>query len=232
MPIGDLHVGHKNYRESVAKKYLSQLCETTRGVLLGDLAECATKTSVGKGTFDTTMTPEEQRDYLIELLYPYRDYIDGGVSGTHEERLVKDTTWNIAKDVCRAINVPFLNYSGFVKYAWNGVAYSIYIWHGSGHGTTAPAAIKTCEDIADRVFADVYVMGHLHKLIKSDRIIFVPDQRNMKVQEVEQHFVVNGSCLAYDDGYAEMQGLTPRKLGFANIRLRGVKKEKEIKVTI
>jgi hypothetical protein len=52
----------------------------------------------------------------------------------------------------------------------------------------------------------------------------------MKVNKVEQHFVVTGSALDYDDGYAEQAGMQPRLLGFPTITMRGEKGNKQVRV--
>ena len=48
---------------------------------MGDLLECATKSSIGAGLFDTNMTPSKQKEYAIELLRPKAEFIDGAVIG-------------------------------------------------------------------------------------------------------------------------------------------------------
>lgn len=229
-PIGDFQVGHVNYREDVVKERLSKLNYSNRALLMGDLAECATKRSIGKGVFDTNMTPRKQREYLIELLRPYKDYIDGAVTGNHEERIANDTSIDITEDICKELGIPYHHYRGLVKYAWNGVAYTFEIWHGVGHGVSIQAAFKQCEDMANKVFADVYCMGHVHKIATSDRVFYAPDTRNNKIIRVKQRFVLTGSAMASDDGYAEMSDLQERDLGFPTIYLRGVKGQKHIEI--
>ncbi|MDD3414847.1 MAG: hypothetical protein PHY47_12705 [Lachnospiraceae bacterium] len=232
IPSGDWHLGHKNCVIDLIKQWTSELSETNRGILMGDLAECATKDSIGKGLFDTNMMPEKQYEYIISLLEPYADYIDGAIIGNHEERLVNSTSFDITKLICNKLNIPYLHYNGYIKYSWNKVAYTFNIWHGAGKGSTSANAIKQCEDMSNRCIADVYLMGHVHKLLKSDRIVNIPDVRNMKVNKIKQYFITTGSALDYDDGYAEMKGLQPRILGYPTVILSGIKGSKEIEVRL
>ena len=227
-PSGDWHVGHVNYTEPLVLDWVNSLNENTRGLLMGDLAECATKTSIGKGLFDTNMTPQKQRDYIIELLKPKAQYIDGLVIGNHEERIVNDTSLDIIKDIGNILGIPYLHYQGYIKYAWNGVAYTIMIRHGSGGGATISTALKHVEDMANRSLADVYCCGHFHKRATSDRIFDVPDLYNTNIREIEQHFVLTGSALSYEDGYGELKGLQKRRLGFPTIQMVGKPKHKHI----
>jgi hypothetical protein len=233
LPTACWHVGHVNYKESIVKEWLDKLDYNHRGLLLGDMAEVATKDSVGKGLFDTNMTPKKQRDYIIELIEEKAEFIDAGIPGNHEERIVNSTSIDLMEDICKAHKIPYLGYQGFIKYAWNGVGYIINMWHGTGTGSSASAAIKQAEDMSERNFADVYLLAHHHKQLKSDRIFTVPDPRNMTIQKIEQHFVVCGSALDYDEGYADMKGLQSRKLGFPTIYLHSDKnKGKKIEVLI
>lgn len=226
-PSGDWHSGHVNYLEQIVQDWLDKLNYENRGLLMGDLMEVATKTSVGKGLFDTNMTPQRQKEYIIELLRPKAEYIDGGVIGNHEERVINDTSLNLLKDVCDALNIPYLGYQGIVKYAWNDRAYLINMWHGKTAGSSISSAMKEIEDMAIRTYSDVYLMGHVHKKATSDRIFAFPNARTNTIQNIQQHFVTTGSALAYEEGYGEMKGLTPRCLGFPSISLGGKRDGKQ-----
>jgi len=136
------------------------------------------------------------------------------------------------KIICDRLHIPYLYHQGFIKYVVNEKGYLLNVWHGSGGGSTTATAMQVVEKMADRAHADVYCIGHFHKMLKSDRIYTLPDQRNMTLQRVEQHFVVCGSALDYSDGYAEQAGLMPRRLGFPEITLYGSTKHKHIKVSI
>lgn len=232
LPIGDLHIGHINYQESIAKAQINKLDSTHRGLLMGDMLECATKRSIGKGLFDTNMSPKRQKEYLYELIKPKAQFIDGCVTGNHEERITQDTSLDILEDVCRELGIPYHHYKGLVKYAWNKVCYTFEIWHGAGHGLSIQTAFKQCEDMANKTFADVYCMGHVHKIASSDRIFFVPDTRNMKIVPVKQRFVLTGTALDYDEGYADMADMQARSLGFPTIKLIGEKGNKNVSVEL
>jgi len=233
LPTACWHAGHINCKYDIIENWTKKLDYNHRGLLLGDLAEVATKKSIGAGLFETNMTPKKQRDYIINMLEDKAEFIDGALIGNHEQRIKNDTSIDLMEDVCNRLKIPYLGYQGFVKYAWNGVGYIINLWHGTGLGTSAEIAIRQAEQMSTRNFADVYLLAHHHKKLKSDRIYSVPDPRNMTIQKIEQHFVVCGSALDYDEGYADMNGLQSRLLGFPEISLRGIKnKNKHIEVTL
>jgi hypothetical protein len=229
-PFGDWHKGHVNYVDKLVDKWLNELSYNVRGLLMGDLMEVATKTSIGKGLFDTDMTPQRQKEFIIEKLRSKAQFIDGAIIGNHEERIVSDTSLDLMKDVCQALNIPYLHYKGFVKYAWNHVAYVIEMWHGSGKGVTIASALQQCEAMVQKNVADVYCMGHVHKIGSSDRVVYIPDTRNNKMVRTVQRFVLTGSALDYDEGYADMKDLQERRLGYPTIELRGIKGEKGVEV--
>jgi hypothetical protein len=233
LPSACWHIGHVNCRYDIIKNWVKRLDNSHRGLLMGDMLEFATKESIGHGLYDTDMTPQKQIDYVIELLEPVKNYIDGAVIGNHEDRCVKSTSIDPMKNICQALQIPYLGYQGFIKYAWNGVGYIVNMWHGTGTGSTAQAAIKQAETMSERSYADVYLLAHHHKMLKSDRVYTLPDPRNMTLQKIEQHFVVCGSALDYNEGYADMKGLQSRRLGFPEVHLRGDKKKgKQIHVLI
>lgn len=229
-PIGDLHIGHVNYIEKLAQEHINMLDYNVRGLLTGDLLECGTKTSIGKGVFDTNMTPKRQKEYLLELLRPKAQFIDGCVIGNHEERITEMSSIDIIEDVCRELKIPYHHYRGLIKYAWNGVCYTFEIWHGSGKGVSVASAMQQCEAMANKMLADVYCMGHVHKVADSDRIIYIPDVRNNKLIRVKQRFVLTGSALGIDNSYPDMKDLQERDVGFPTITLKGAKGAKEVKI--
>lgn len=231
-PSGDWHIGHINCRYDIIQNYLKTLNETNRGLLMGDLLECATKDSIGKGLFETNMTPAKQRDLVIQMIEPYAKYIDGCVIGNHEERIVKDTSIDLLEDICKTLKIPYHHYRGIVRYSWNEVCYLIHIWHGAGGGSTTATALKNAEALSYKTFAHVYCIGHFHKLGTSDKVYNQPSPRTKTILKIPQHFVLCGSALAMDEGYADMKALDERQLGFPIIQLNGEKKNKNVAVII
>lgn len=233
--IGDLHVGHSSFNEKVLNEKLKEIEEEkaiSRIILMGDLIEFATKKSVGTSVYETTMSNQEQIKYIKNKLEPFKDIIDGSLKGNHEYRADKDVSIDIADNLCDMLGIPYLKYSGIVTYAWNHVAYNINVWHGKGSTGTTGNALNNCIKMSEKAFADVYAMGHCHKLAKTSRIFKVPDSRNKQITQITQHFVLTGSALDYDDNYPDMQNLEIADLGFPTIELRGIKHKKNIKVTL
>ena len=143
---------------------------------------------------------------------------------------------------CVKLGIPdrYLGYYGVVKYAWNKRCYNVAVWHGAGGGATTGGALNKIEKQASVVFADVFLMGHVHKRAATMRDLYVPDPQNGRINRITQHFVITGSALDYDGSYAEEMGLIPSTKGFPRIRLGGrtlkkgrrTKRLKEVEVYI
>ena len=235
LPIGDIHLGHSKCDYKMLQGYLQwadEHRENTRIILMGDLLECATKTSVGKGIYEESFCTNEQIKRMKEILRPYADIIDGAVIGNHEMRISKDTSIDVMEQICDALRIPYLGYSGVIGYSANKVAYSVFAWHGAGGGRKPGGSLNRLEDMAGVVQADVYLMGHTHRITSYTREIKVPDTRNAKITNARQVFVNTGSCLEWDDGYPEMQGLTIPKRGFPRIRMNMAKGKKDVHVSL
>lgn len=229
-PIGDLHIGHVNCNYALLNDTLKTTSEESRIILMGDLLECATKESVGKSVFETNLTPKQQIERVCDILTPYKSFIDGAVMGNHETRISNMTSLDVMEIICNKLDVPYLGFQGVVKYAWNEVCYTVNMWHGKGSGSSVQSALKSAEDMANRMFSDVYCMGHKHLIGTTSRVFKFPDTRNNFIKKINQHFVLTGSCLEANDGYAEETGLQERVLGFPEIVMSMNKRKRFIKV--
>lgn len=244
IPIGDLHIGAPNFNSSVLEnklEWIDKHRENTRIILMGDLAETATKDSVGAGVVEQTENAQQQIYKAKNYLYDFRDLIDGIITGNHEQRIYQksgvDLT-DIFADIM-GLREKYLRYQGVIKYAWNKRSYHVSVWHGSGGGSTPGGAMNRLQKQAETVFADVYLMGHVHRRQVHTKMIYVPNEQNKRMKRIKQVFVVTGSALDYDGSYAEEKGLSPSEMGFPKIILggrtiqnKGTKRVKEIKVEI
>lgn len=225
--IGDLHIGSSHFCMDTLNnilKFVDEHRERCRIILMGDIAETATKTSVGAGVYEQTMTPVEQINRAVEIFDPYRDLIDGVVIGNHEMRIYKDSGVDLLDEVfCPKLGLSerYLRYQGVIKYAWNKRAYNFAVWHGRGGGRKAGGALNKVDDMRQIVFGDVFLMGHHHRLAATKNDFYVPDPQNMRMKRITQTVVVTGSSLDYEGSYAEEAGLTPTTKGFPIIRLDG-----------
>ena len=194
---------------------------------MGDQLEVATKSSIGAGIFESNLTIDGQLDRCIELFTPYSDLIDGIIEGNHEARIYKGTGIDITKRLSMALNAPYLKHSGMIKYNVGVQRYMINAWHGSKSGnTSAGSAMNNCIEMADKCVADVYAMGHTHRLMTSSRKFIVP--KTVNLEEITQHFVLTGSSVDYDESYAEELNYTRQSMGYAVLKLFPITKRVDV----
>lgn len=245
IPIGDLHIGSPHFDRKTLDKQLEWIDkhrENTRIILMGDIAETATKESVGGGVLEQEENAQQQMMKAKAIFYPYRDLIDGIVTGNHEQRIYKSTGVDMTLYLAQLLELQhkYLRYQGIIKYAWNKRAYNISVFHGAGGGSTPGGAMNRLQKQSDVVFADIYLAGHTHKRQAYTKTIYVPDERNNKLSIKKQVFISTGSALSYENSYAEEKGLAPSEKGFPRIVLNGRTKHtgkgnsviKEVKVEI
>lgn len=159
-----------DFRDQVAKEPNTYL------LLLGDLINNNTRSSVGSPFGDDNIRPRDQKKIMTEMLTPLRDKIIGMVSGNHERRSLKDAdddpTYDIAckldlEDVYRE-NAAFIHLEiggrNVKGKEWSSVAYNIGMTHGSGGGALTGSSVNRNERFAYAFEnLDVMITGHTHK---------------------------------------------------------------------
>jgi len=187
-------------------------------LLMGDLIENSTKRSVGAGVYEQTLSPDEQKDAVYDLLGPHRERIVGLFTGNHEERTFKDSGHDPSKEMARVLRVPYLRYAAFLRLYVGGAGYTVYASHGSSGAATSAGKLNAVKKLARVGEADVYLMGHMHDLLTETVLRKVVDTRNKTVKDVRRHFVVTGNFLSYEDSYGEMKNYEPSKIGAPRLR--------------
>ena len=73
--------------------------------------------------------------------------------------------------------------------------------------------------MANKVNADIYLMGHCHHKAYTTRCFKQVDSRNATIVDTVQYFVLTGHALDYDDSYAEQANMEISNKGFPVITL-------------
>ena len=230
-PIGDLHIGHENSNIDFFLQELKAIPKTPnhRIILMGDLLDVGIKTSVGGSVYDQIYNIDTAMDFLHKFLLPYRNQIDAVVAGNHEWRIYKEAGIDLSKQIAERLGVPYMKHSGIVTYSFMKRAYNINFIHGKSGGSVENA-LRNVKAMANKVVADVYLMGHVHHSAHTKRQIKTIDSRNGKVIEVTQKFVLAGHSLEYDDSYADQMNLEISTKGFPVVVLHGLTDQKKIDV--
>jgi len=165
-PLGDLHVGAREFDHDKWKRWKKMVMDDKHSaiVCIGDLIENGNKRSVGAGVYDQTMSPSEQKRWLMKELLPMKDKILCAVQGNHEDRTKKDSDNCAMYDVMLLLGLEHLyrETSGFVKVGlgekqhdrqWT---YTFALFHGASKFKT-----RVMGYAIDGI--DALITGHIHQ---------------------------------------------------------------------
>lgn len=224
LPIGDVHFGNRYMQREHLDKALAfaeQNRRRCRIILMGDLLELATKTSVGRSVYDEDYPTQRQFEIAIETFTPFADIIDCVIEGNHEERIIRDTSYEITQEFCHRLGRidAYGKFSSIVNFTLgSGLTYSAYVWHGATGSTKESGAINAMLAMRERATAHLYFMGHTHKLLSLPRVVAVPQPGEDKPAMLEQLFVNTGTAVG-PGGYGEQKGYPMQKIGFGVVEI-------------
>lgn len=192
-----------------------------RWFYMGDGGECVTKLSKGN-IFEQTLSPQQQLDYLVELLEPIREKGIGGVRGNHGNRIDKETGLSFDKSLMNQLGVPYLGVSAMVNLAINRSSYDVWFHHGAPSGASLQSKVNAAKK-AYHIMADVRVTGHSHVCMELDPEFYtyaINEQRRVNIRPVHQ-LIAGCAYNSWVEGYAEEKLYSPVLPGRAVIELDG-----------
>lgn len=201
IPLSDLHIGSEQFNEeyfNYALDTIDNIQQDKRIYLCGDLLESASK-QIGNSTFKTEMSLEDQIDYAINVLRPYKKDIVFSCIGNHEARLVKEFDLDINKIIARALHIDYGN-QVLDQIMINGRPFTIYAAHGKGSSAHHHTAQSKMIRDTGHLQADLFMHGHNHRC---DHFSVPGLRQGPNGREVyRRHYVFTGSFLKYN-GYAD-----------------------------
>lgn len=220
MFFGDLHLGHPQCDLALATEYLEWARKNGVYVLLmGDLLECGTTTSIGDSVYKQKLNPQEQMEEAVRLLGPLAKagLIVGLHSGNHEQRIANSTSIDVAKMMANMLAVKYLNYACWSQFAVGSQRYSCYSQHGKSGARFKFSKLKAIADTMEWLSADMLVMGHVHSCATETAL----RQAVKRGQVVEEncHLVLSGLYLKWDRSYAQAANMPLTKLGSPTAKL-------------
>lgn len=231
VPISDAHYGNPLFSLKHFKRTVDYIEKHEKAFtfLNGDLLEAVTKVSVGD-IYKQKITPQTQRDDMIDLLKPIKHKILGMVTGNHERRIYNEAGVDLSADIAKALNVPyrpsgmmvkisFGNYNNFTK--GKPFVFWGYFNHGYGGARTKGAKAIKAERMATFVHCDFYCMSHDHlsnaspsNYLLADPRTTVDEKSGFRIGKVQAHRkmeIKTNAYLKWGD-YAEMGGFPPSDL--------------------
>jgi len=220
VPIGDIHLGSKEFNLTKLKKTIEYVKETknARVILMGDLVDIGLKDSIGGGTFDNDIDPESQLTGIVDYLEPISDRIWCVLGGNHEERIRMRTSIDINKIIAKALDVPYVGNQCLIKVMCGPTNYIVFAAHGATGALSPAGKINSVMKYGNYIDADIYLMGHVHELAHHTTEYFRVDMGNKQIIKDKRHYVLTGHYLNYG-GYAEAKGYAPGKTGSPIIKL-------------
>lgn len=232
VPLTDIHLGSKFSLISKFQAYIDYILDTpnTYTVVLGDVAENATKTSIGLGMFEENFHIQDQVDMAVDLLKPLADAgkLIGIHTGNHENRTSLLVQLNPMRIVAERLGVPYFGWQAYHLWTVGDQKYKIHTHHGAGKATTPSGRLNQVLKMRNISRADLFLMGHVHDILDYQTRVFDWDESTDKMVEVVQKYAICGSLLAYHFSYAEQEMYPPASQGLIKIDL--YKSRKDIKI--
>ncbi len=221
IPIGDVHIGHTNAELRILHDLIQYIVNTPDCyvIVLGDMLENATRTSVGMGIFSEDIHLRDQIMVAAEVLEPLAeaDRLLGLHTGNHEFRNAILTGLNPMELVATQLGVPYLGYQSYYVFGVGGQEYKVMSSHGVGSGRTTGAKANASERLSDVApLMDLYLSGHTHIKHAHELLKYYINAEH-KLCSLKQLYVTCGSFMSYFGDYAEMQILSPHTTGVPKI---------------
>lgn len=197
--------------------------------LTGDLLEAITKQSKGD-IYRQDITPQQQRDEVIEILLPIKDKILGMTTGNHEQRIYNETGVDLSADIASALGVPYRPEGMLYKLSYGKgneghkdkpYVFWGYMTHGYGGARTKAAKAVKVERVGTWIpRCDWVTMAHDHVVNVAPDVDFAPDNRGT----IDKQGFLTGRIVAHRKmliktnaylrwgGYSEGGGFPPSDL--------------------
>ncbi len=242
-PTSDIHYGNPLFSEHHLKAHITFLKDTPNAftILNGDLIEAVTKVSKGD-VYKQKVSPQDQRDYIINLFGPIKDKVLGMTTGNHENRIYNETGIDVSKDIAERLGCPYRAEGLLLKIAFGDLnkstegkpfVYYVYCTHGYGGARTKAAKAVKVERVATWIDADVYILSHDHVVNVAPDVYLVPDNRTRtdeasgftigKITAHRKMLIKSGAFIKWG-GYSEMLGFPPVDLNVPIIKFSGENK--------
>jgi predicted phosphodiesterase len=220
--LGDIHYGASECDETNLYKALEYVKRNKDIYILGmgDFLDFANKHCDFGAVHLQKITPQEQYDWLINLLKPFKGRIIGLHPGNHECRGVKEIGIEPIKMLSEALGCKYLGFGCFHEWHVGKNKYEAYTYHGHSGSSLFHTKLKSAMEVAKVCNCDIMASGHVHELgthtTRTYEIV------NGKVVERHKTFLLTGSWLNYWGTYAHQKHLVPGMIGNPLIELGGI----------
>jgi len=157
---------------------------------------------------------------MCSMLEPIKDKIICLLTGNHEYKIHTEGYGDPTKRLCRELGIKYAGFSAFIRIGVLPRSHKgrlvIYAHHGWSAGRKTGSNINNIENLAQYWDADVYLVGHSHRLFAT---------RQVRIGWNGQRKLIFGNtgsfletCTWNTTGYGERAGFPPVKLGCLKIK--------------
>ena len=201
IPLGDLHYGNPSFNEELFEKWLEVVKYSKNRIILlnGDLLEFLDSNRFYKPK--DYINVNEQLEYVIDSLKPYRKDIICNLNGNHGLRTKKqydldtdkligdslgvDTSKSYHEDIC-------ISKGRTPKYI------RVFMQHEAPSSKSTLLAMRRFIGEMENIDAEIYLAGHNHKCMYYTKVY-----RGLDYTPIRKTFVFTGSFLNYKGSYAD-----------------------------
>lgn len=224
--LADLHIGDKHCDMQKIGEMIRAIRDNDNAycILNGDILNNNTKTSIGD-IYSEQLTPMQQIQEAVNLLYPIKDKIIGMTAGNHSLRTYRKEGVDLMAIMAREMGlydvygcegillfVSFGEQQGRTREAEKGkprkMCYAVYATHGSGGGRKEGAKAIRLADMASIVDADIYIHSHTHLPMIMKQGFMRLDRQHGTASQVDKLFVNTAATLDYGS-YGQMYEFKP-----------------------
>lgn len=211
-PISDVHYGNPQCNVDYFE-YLLEKIKKTKGqkiiYLLGDECDVAVKRQ-GNSVYEQKINLNDQIEFIVDKLTPFKKYIRGIVQSNHMSRTKKELDLDITKIIANELEIPYNN-NIYEKLQINNNNYKIYVTHGTKTSQQLHLMMGNIQRQTEHIDGDLFLFGHSHYTSGwSQPKIDLNGYRR-------RYYVICGHMLNYKGSYAEVMGLRPNPPGFTKI---------------
>lgn len=229
VPYADVHWGSPHCNSNLWLDNLQESWENKNHYLLlvGDLLEAATRTSIGGGIYEQKKHAGDQLEEIVNILKPFADEkrILGLTNGNHEDRIYDMSGVDVSQLMAKELNVPYYKHGGNFRFKVGNNNYHAYFTHGTSGSRLPYTKIKACLNLATFQRMDLYGIGHVHDLQHHTQEYQYIDNRSDSLKAGNSHFIICGHYLNWKNSYAQKASMVPSKQGTPKIELSGLEKE-------
>ena len=224
IPVADAHYGAHEFNREKFVEYLHfiEKNDNVFCVLVGDIFEnCNGESNRGISIFGQEITPEQQRQDMLDLLTPIAHKILWAVPGNHENRSRK-FDFDPLEYVCHILGIPYFQEPIYADILWNGHLFTFYTQHGRSGSMTEGGKINAAArplEFQEFIMFTLYAHVHDAKTTRPTRI--VRDREHFKLILKKQYVIICPAFLDYFGSYASRSALKPGAWGTIACELYG-----------